>query len=154
MTESTTAQAGERSFASSRTYSGVASQLGIALCGDGWPRNRIGNHEAGWTAYGMTIIHWNERRVTKRGLLRFLKLVAKAQMESAHQGERFVVLYWQNVEAYRLARLIGIRLPRSLADPDRAKARLWLARFRNNPLDREFPEQRDLMRRIRRWSRS
>jgi hypothetical protein len=81
--------------------------------------------------------------------------------EQAHQrgwlmtygGERFVILYEQNVEADRLSRELGIRFPRKLADPDRAKVRLWLTKFRNDPMDREFPEQRELMRRIRRWAR-
>jgi hypothetical protein len=151
VTASTTTQAGRRNSLNSWTYSDVASQLGIALCGTGSCRG-IGNHEQGWTAYGMTVIHWRDRRMTRPGLRRFLKLVATAQTIRM-RDERFVRLWSQNVAADHLARRLGVRFPRSLADPDRAKVRLWLAKFRNDHPDRESPEQRELVRRIQPWTR-
>lgn len=154
MTGSTTRQVGGRSSASLPTYSDVAARLGMKLCGDGWPDLLNGNHMTGWSAYGMSTIHWQDRNPTRRGLRRFLKLVAKATSREAYGGEKFVILYNQSITADRLGRTIGVRFPRRLADADRAKVRFWLAKFRNDPIDREFPEQRELMRRIRRWARA
>lgn len=112
-------------------------------------------HRHGYVEYGDrdACVHWTERRMTKRGLRRFLKHVASAKWPEQMVGERFVVLYHQNIQADGLARLLGIRIPRSLADQDRAMVRFYLQKFRNDPLDREFPEQRQLMRRIQRWAR-
>lgn len=141
------------SSGNSATYSAVAHLLGLRHCGDGSDQR----HWTGYIEWDETpCLHWTDRRMTKRGLRTFLKLAARALVPDANPGraERFVALYWQNVEADRLAQDIGVRFPRDLADPDRAKVRFWLAKFRNDLLDREFREQRTLMRRIQRWSRA
>lgn len=153
MTGSTTTQAGGRNSASLPSYSDVAAQLGLSLCAGGSECPWYGTDHQRGLSVGKTI-HWRDRRPTRRGLRRLLKLAAVTLLPDARRGERFVQLYWQNIEADRLAEEIGIRFPRSLADPDRAKVRFWLAKFRNDPLDREFREQRTLMRRIRRWARA
>ena len=153
MIESTTSLTPRRSSASWRSYSEIAQQLGLALCGCGLEYQPIGNHEDGWTAFGMTVIHWRERRVTRRGLRSFLKLVAKATSKFGTYGETWETLYYQNLRAQELARQFSVRFPRTWSATDRARIRLSLDKITPSQMASEFPEGRVFIRRVREWAR-
>lgn len=149
MSASRTRTTRRRSFASLGGYSGIAQRLGTKPCDCGsWvtrtgrQRYQLFNHEAGFTSYRMAVIHWRDRPVTRRGIYRFLKLVAQTRIRPFK--ERGLLLFEINIEANALARQLGIRFPRAFADHDRARVRLWLGRTDLAP---------DLRRRIAAWAR-
>ena len=153
---SITVATGKRKFASYKSYSEIIRTLDdLTLCrggcrANGWT-DRL-THRSGYATINARVIHWQERRPTRRGLRNFLKLAAVAGIWPS--SERWIDLYAQNVRAQQLAKRFGVRFPRAWSATDRARIRLWMARWTPSELNREFPEQRQLIRRIERWARA
>lgn len=127
----------------------MADRLGVVICvgGCGLSASR---HRAG-VIDPFGIIHFAERRFTKRGAKNLLMLVARRAREM-DPGYLNIALYdwWyvysDSVVAFRLARGdLGIRLPAHLFDRERARCRDLAAR-RNVRLSK--------YRRVYEWSRS
>jgi hypothetical protein len=84
------------------------------------------------------VIHWRERRMSRRALRNFLLLVAKRDRLA---NPEFLNLpdvdwshpYFDNIEVGRLAARLGIRLPAALSSNDRLRT-LTLARKRGAAL--------------------
>lgn len=153
MTESTTTPTRRRSLVSSLgSYGEVARRLVLPLC-DGPVRAAPFTrevHEVGFLQNG--VIHWSERRLTRRGLFRFLKLAALLTDPTIIHvdRERWMVLYRQNVEAAALAARLGVRFSRAETAGDRAYVRLGLSRWQPEMTD----ENRRLTRRVLAWTRT
>jgi len=75
------------------------------------------------------VVHYANRRFTRRALRNMLLLLAKARRE--HSDPRFLnipeydwyYLWWDNVMAYELAMDMGVRLPARLSRLDRLRCR-------------------------------
>lgn len=90
--------------------------------------------------------------MTRRGLYKFLKLASFLlyPKDTVYQ-ERWLALYNADWHARRLARKLRVRIPSEYGRREKARVRLDLAKL--GPLDTEFPEQRQLIRRVQTWSR-
>jgi hypothetical protein len=109
----------------------------------------VGDHETGWTSFGMNVIHWRDRRPTRRGLRRFLLLAVVALRLRSEPP--WLDVYLRNVRAQEIASdYFGIRFSRAESAADRAKVRLGLSR---KPIYYLNDEERQLIRRVREWSR-
>lgn len=147
------------SFTSSGlTYERVARELGVLLC-DGsdcaWPGQLTRPSEAAHYRGIQTgrVIHWSRTMVTRAGLFSFLKLAASALYPTdTIRNERWVNLYRQDWHARRLGRKFRVRFPRAWGHKDKARAALDIDKLR--PIDREFPEQRELIRRAKAWTKT
>lgn len=80
-----------------------------------------GRHEQGLAVIG-GILHWRARRVTRPGLRRFLKLVARVQLGSDSMREPHKT-FWECYLADGMAKDLHVRFPRRYADLDRARVR-------------------------------
>ena len=139
---STTSRAGKTSSRRWRTYSDVATLLGYELCRDGFcPWSGI--------VIGRTV-HWRERRMERRGLRTFLRVIAIDTMVVRPNEPRYMTTYALNKEIDRLAKIIGVRFPRELSAMDRAKVRYWLSKSWGH----ETPDRIAARRRIARWARA
>lgn len=124
------------------TFADVCGRLGITkVCagGCGLSANR---HRTG-TLF-LDVIHWSERRMTKRALRRFLLLVAKRDRLNDADYVNLPIWNWyylwlDNVEAGRLAAKIGVRIPADLSRNDRL-ACLTLARKWGASLSTGWPQ--------------
>lgn len=96
------------------------------------------------------VIHWRERRLTRRGLRRFLLLVAKRdRLQTAWESQdifapprgflndpklAFYHLWHDEMEANRMASSLGVRFPVEFSLRERSKAQLGLVgRVRQYP---------------------
>jgi hypothetical protein len=105
-------------------YPDIARKLGMSWCGN----CPIGNHTHGWADISNGVIHWADRRVERRGLRLFLKLGASIVYSHNRGQPEWRMLYEQNAWAFQIAlAAFRVRLNRSYADNDRARAR-YLAR--------------------------
>ena len=166
---STTGPTRRRSFASSGlTYEQVARELGLRLCTgcmEGhWATNAARmidmvakserRHQSGWVSIRPLSdeVHWSRDRMTRRGLYQFLRLASYLLYpnDTVHQ-ERWLALYRQDQHARRLARRFRVRIPAEYGKREKARVRLDLTKI--GPLDTEFPEQRQLIRRVQAWAR-
>lgn len=88
------------------------------------------------------VIHWRERRFTRRGLRRLLLLVARRERESAtsgflnHPNLRWCALWWDEQRANGLASELGIRFPAAWSRQERLAC---LASARGWPISRTHP---------------
>lgn len=124
------------------TYAEVVRRLGIEqVCLDGKCGLSDYQHRGIIDPFGT--IHWRERRFTRRGLRRFLLLVARR----AHENDpgflntpetEFYRLYWREQRANFLAAQIGYRFPASWSREERMRSR-WLASKADVHLARDFP---------------
>jgi len=118
------------------TYRDLALRYEVEVCFDGCFRR---DHGRGAIDRQGTI-HWSDRRMTRSGLRRFLKLVfdsrpswpkvSDAVVWGRHPDRERTALriFYEHVFAYRTAlHDLGIRLPASLAAADRARVRSLLA---------------------------
>ncbi len=102
------------------TYADVVNIYGVAWC-QACP---LGNHDKGWADMSRGIVHWRERRLERRGLRIFLKLVASIKFSHNRGQPLWQQLYEQNAWAFHEALdHFGVRLRSSYADLDRAYAR-------------------------------
>jgi len=146
---STTTPPRRRSFASSGlSYWRVAEELGVRLCSglDHCPWYK-GQHRSGMAFNNE--IHWTPRRMTRRGLYRFLLLVAQARVGT---GENFERLYDACQLTKRYGQLFGVRFPHEYSARERARARLWLEAWRRSGQTDAYTDRAHI-RRIRAWAR-
>ena len=110
------------------TYRYMARILRVPLC-DGACGIEERLHDKG--VYFLGVLHWHERRFTRRGAKRFLSLVARERRESSSEwlnDPKFEWMYVYNdaVMAQAYARQLGFRIPGRLFDNDRWQCK-WLA---------------------------
>jgi hypothetical protein len=113
------------------TYREMATQLKTPFCDGGCGMNDE-LHEQGLVF--LNVLHWSERRFTRRGAKNFLVLIAKHKRLSDPEFlniEKFDWLYIHNdaVMAQAWAKMFGFRIPGSLFDRDRDRL-IRLARKR------------------------
>jgi len=158
--ESTTTPTRRRSFASSGlSYERVARELSLRLCDGSLEGPREVRHREGHvTLYPLhrRAIHWNRRVMTRRGLFKFLGLASLILFPSDTVNQvRWLGLYNQDRHARKLAMQFGVRIPKEYGRRDKARVRLDLSKIDlSKPAYSEFPEQREIIRRVQRWARS
>lgn len=116
-------------------YRGIASQLGLTgicfgNCGLGANRHR--------GSIFLGIVHWSDRRVTKRGLRRLLLLVAKRDRFASPGFLNDPGLWWAHMyldqrRADRWAEQLGVRFPASYSAPERRAVSLVPGLSRRHP---------------------
>jgi hypothetical protein len=123
------------------TYDEVADKLGVRLCPGvaraapqggcrfaGLDPARIRHiHQDGWADPATRIIHWKERRLVKAGLRNFLMRVALCDQPWLIPMTPWLRIWTINTYVDQLAGVLKVRLPRNLADGDRARLRFLLA---------------------------
>lgn len=114
------------------TYADLSRGYGVELCTGECAES---GHDDGFVRYGR--VHFRERGVTRSGLRKFLMLVHDVKVWPTVESPRLgrlgtaMWLHSRNVWAYRAAHGgLGIRLPRSLSQGDRARARYLIAQRR------------------------
>lgn len=108
----------------SLSYPLVALELGIRLC-TGEPCDQR-DHEAG--AWSWDVVHWRDRRVTKSGLYRFLRLAALALNPGLDQDPvawRRTYLVHRVIDQY--AKHLKVVIPRELTTLERRRVKGQLA---------------------------
>ena len=150
----TTEQTRSRSFANSGlTYEKVARELGVVWCRG----CKEGDHEMGYPSLWPTegrAVHWRDRRMTRRGLRLFLVAAAPLMDLDMVLTRRWIVLYEANRLATKLAEeRFGVRFPRSYADRDRARVRLWMKKDITDDRVVLHQEERRKLRRIKEWAK-
>jgi len=103
------------------TYRQMAETLGVTFCG-GECGITVMSHDKGFTF--LEVIHWRERRFTRRGAKTFLMLIARQKRlldpEFLHIGEfDWMYEYNDSVMAQRMAGQLGFRIPAHLFDIER-----------------------------------
>ena len=105
-----------------QTHQHIAGDLGVVLCYGIVPSTgsycRGPDHEVGEAENGT--VHWRDRRVSRTGLHRFLRLVARAKYPEVHSSDLWRQIYRENVALTRLAAQIHVRIPREASLLDRA----------------------------------
>jgi hypothetical protein len=105
-----------------RNHQLIADRLSVTLCAGIDPRSgaycRQGDHEAGWAEPG--VVHWRDRRVSRAGLHRFLRLVVRATHRNVQSPDLWRQVYRENVEVARQAARLHVRIPREATLMDRA----------------------------------
>jgi hypothetical protein len=105
------------------TYAAMAAKLKVPFCGGGCGMpDQV--HEQGLVF--LNVLHWRERRFTRRGAKHFLMLIAKAKRlvdPEYLNAEEFDWMYIHNdaVMAQALAGQFGFRIPARLFDIDRMR---------------------------------
>lgn len=121
------------------TYREIADRLGIErVCVE---RCGLSEHALRGVVDGFDILHWRERRVTRRGLRRFLLLAARRKRladESYLNDDRkfgYAYLYWDARQADLWAAELGIRFPVAFSRSERLRCLLAAPRglARRNP---------------------
>lgn len=126
------------------TFPDVAAQLGVTICGpnDLCRQSQI-DHDRGEYSLTLGMVHWRERRMTKAGLYRFLRLVALAKHPDMTRTITGVRPTWQRtylihrqVNVY--ARMLHVRIPFDLTREARARVKSSVLDVpRRTPLRRE-----------------
>lgn len=155
--ESTTEPTRRRSFASSGlTYAKVAGELNVPWCDGSDPSEYLSfdrwNHAQGYATIhpeNERRVHWTDRAMTRKGLRRFLVHAAVVLYPEINRDPDFILLYRQSVIATKLGAQLGVHFPRSYANRDRAKVRLWMRRY----LTSDTKVDKKLLRRIRQWTK-
>lgn len=113
------------------TYDQAAKRLEVPWC-DGGCGLSITRHKTGCIdPFG--VIHFTNRKPTKRGYARFLTLVARMDREADGEYLNRIDLYdWfycyiDSVNAARMAKQLGFRLPASIFEREREMVRLLAA---------------------------
>lgn len=119
-------------------YHSVAQRWGVGMCT--WCNG--GDHALGWSNPSRGVVHFQERKVSRAGLRRFLKLVASV-LKSHNRGQpEWQRLFEQNEWAKSAAHQMGLRIPIHLSAYDRAKAA------------RQTRDLKDLPTGFRRWAKT
>ena len=106
------------------TYTDLAERYNVNLCTGGCIFDRSA-HSRGMVQ--SKALHWRERRMQRRGLYRFLKLVALYHHETDPSYSEAQNVWLKNMFAYKTAlNDLGIRFPRSFSLEDRARVRFLL----------------------------
>lgn len=131
------------------TYPEIAAEHGLRLCSSACDlaATLAIDHEKGWPAYN-DVIHWRDRRVTRRGLYRFLKLVVVAKMGLQQMRGGPERTWLMATGSFDLALSLGIRFSREILADDRALVRSWMATGWGQNMDDET------RRKVARWARS
>lgn len=117
------------------TYTEMATRLDVPYCGGCSITAR--SHRRGFLFLG--VVHFGERRFTRRGAKHFLMLVAKAKRQASPEyinDDRLFgwwYIYHDAVEAQAMASQLGFRIPARLFSADRARCR-YLARKSTVPV--------------------
>lgn len=112
------------------TYDEIARHYGLTICpaaghGDCLVATAT-EHEDGTVVPRETVIHWRPRRMTRSGLRRFLKVVARTRILHYYRLNRAMRIYVANRWAYRAGLEAHVRFPVALSEADRLEVR-WLA---------------------------
>ena len=109
-----------------RTISEMATRLDVPWCGGGCGLSKT-KHREGCLFLG--VVHFADRRFTRRAARNLLLLVARMKRESDdqylnHEVYDWWYLYHDAVTAAKMAMACGVRLPASVFDHDREMCRL------------------------------
>lgn len=110
-------------------YADVVASLGLTgICLD--PGCGLDPYRQRGTLF-LGVLHWRERRVTRRGLRQFLLLVARRDREAdpGYLNERrfrWLYLYLDEMAANDLAGRLGVRFPVAFSRAERSRC-LWYA---------------------------
>jgi|WetSurMetagenome_2_1015567.scaffolds.fasta_scaffold03898_3 hypothetical protein len=116
-----------------KSYSAVAEALDIPACTeDNCYWGARSEHTKGFIAEMRP--HYRERRMTRVGLYRFLKLVAHIEDNLLSYPYYWERRYMRSQHAVRLARKIHVTIPASVIEEDRTRMRATLARVRPGDL--------------------
>lgn len=130
------------------TFDEIARMVGVELCRhcsiDFIPKRGRRNHNSGWAQPG--IVHWSPRKATRAGIRHFLILVAEAKEPFITELTPWMRIWTSNVEAQRLAQVLGVAFPRILTAKDRARVRLYLSE------EQERAHYGNLYTQAQRWS--
>lgn len=119
-------------------YDEVARDLGVSRCNGRIPsvcairmnaKQVLRAHQRGRSTLGT--VHFLDRRMIKTGLRRFLILAIEAKDPSVKVLTPWLRIWMTNVEVTRLAKLLGVAIPRHMADKDRARVRFYLSELSN-----------------------
>lgn len=132
-----------------RTYRSIAATLGVQLCPDAEGNFLHGcNIPVAWhdtgRVEGRGTVHWTDRRVTPRGLYRFLGLVVVALDGEAPQRNDWERIYLRHMSINRLARRARVRIPRDLTTLERRRVKALLV---------GVPTSAPLRKKAFRWAR-
>jgi len=131
-----------------KTWDAVFERLGLVWC-----KGCTGPYDHGWYGYlGEGIVHWRDRRFTRPGLYKLLRKLTQFQNPSLDVFPTWRRLYLLNKEVLRLARDLGVRLPRSAFDLDRARLRLALSDYKLADRRRMTPSEQKDFRAALRWA--
>lgn len=96
-------------------------------------------------------IHWSTRRVTRPGIYKILRKIAWAQ-EHLDQFPTWRQIYLLNADVLLMCRELGIRLPRTVFDLDRARLRFALGEYTLADRRRMIPSEQTDFRAALRWA--
>lgn len=108
-----------------RNYEDVAAYFDVHLCDGSDCVVPIARHKRGAVVLPHRIVHWADRKLTKPGLRRFLKLVAQIRILNYNHQNQAMRLFAENTWAAQAAQALHVRFPARYSTADRAKAR-WL----------------------------
>lgn len=109
----------------------MSQHLGVAWCGGGCGLSAT-RHRQG--CLFLNVIHWKERRFTRRAARTYLMLVARMRREAdpgfLNEPDLYdwLYVYIDSTEAGRLAMQLGFRLPAAVFDHQREQVRAMAAR--------------------------
>lgn len=111
------------------TYDEVAHHFGLTICPAPGHEDCLvatwAEHRNGTVTPRGTQVHWTPRRMTRSGLRRFLKAIARTRVLRFYRLNKPMRIYTENVWAYRAAAELHVRLPAHLSTSDRLLVR-WL----------------------------
>lgn len=112
-----------------QTYDDVAAYYDLDICPqvghNGCLVATKAEHDRGTIVPRERVIHWTPRRVTRLGLRKFLKVVARNRVLRYWMSNKAMRIYAENAWATKAARELHVRLPRKAASADRRRVR-WL----------------------------
>jgi hypothetical protein len=112
-----------------RSFDDVAAYYGLDICPhvgyNGCLVATKAEHDRGTVIPRERVIHWTPRRMTRLGLRKFLKVVARTRVLRYYLMNKATRIYAENSWATRAARELHIRLPRAASAADRRRVR-WL----------------------------
>lgn len=109
------------------TFEDLAVLLDVRLCpgGPDCLRQMI-NHQHGGSSASLNTVHWAPRRLTKRGIRRFLLVTARMRVMNYWSRSPAMRIFLSNAWATKRARDLHIRFPSQWSRTDRLTV-LWLA---------------------------
>ena len=118
-----------------KSYADVAAYFDVYLCDGLMPTGErhlyeicplsTAQHQRGAVVLPHRLVHWRDRKLTKPGLRRFLKLVAQIRIHNYKNLDTAMRLFAENTWANEAARALHVRFPARYSAADKARAR-WL----------------------------